>query len=330
MRRLRAGSLIVALVFVVLAALAGCRAGDGASGSRGGESPARSGGPVEFKPIPITAGTHRFKLDDGAHGGREYLLHVPPAVATDPRQDRRLDRRPGSMVPLVVVLHGGLSGMPQIERLTGFSRLADREGFLVAYPGGYLTTWNAGGCCGPARLAGVDDVGFLTRLIDHLIGTGLVDSRRIYATGFSNGAGMALRLACEGPGLLAAVGAHAGSVLEKCAPDRPISVLITHGTADRGVPINGGGERDFNDDRPFPPVSEVVDLWRRQDGLPALRATERGPGARLGEAARCRSTSKDGRGVEVAFCAIDGLAHKWPQQGASAFWEFFAAHPRGR
>jgi polyhydroxybutyrate depolymerase len=283
---------------------------------------------VEIKGIPIAVGTHRLKLGNGAHSGREYLLHVPPAVAAGPWRDGR----PVRTAPLVLVLHGGLSHMGEVERLTGFSSLADREGFLVAYPNGHLTTWNAGGCCGPAKLAAVDDVGFLERLIDDLAATGLVDPARIHATGFSNGAGMALRLACAGPGRLAAVGAHAGSILRKCAPDRPISVLITHGAADRGVPIDGGGKRDFNDDRPFPPVSQVVDLWRKEDGLPALRATEHatehGPGSRLGEAARCRSTGKDERGVEVAFCAIGGLAHRWPPQGASAFWEFFAAHPR--
>ena len=65
-------------------------------------------------------------------------------------------------------------------------RLADREGFVVVYPNGSgllrarLLTWNAGGCCGYAMRADVDDVGFVRALLDDLAARVAFDRRRVY------------------------------------------------------------------------------------------------------------------------------------------------------
>ena len=74
---------------------------------------------------------------------RSYRLHVPEGY------------RETETVPLVVVVHGAFSTSAEFEQHTGFSELADREGFIVAYPDGigilgFLQHWNAGHCCGKA------------------------------------------------------------------------------------------------------------------------------------------------------------------------------------
>jgi len=92
---------------------------------------------------------------------RSYLLHVLPNYnATIP-------------VPLVLVLHGATQSPASAERMSGMSELADREGFLVAYPSGTsrfgrMPTWNAGNCCGYALNNNIDDVGFVRALIQRL------------------------------------------------------------------------------------------------------------------------------------------------------------------
>ncbi len=57
----------------------------------------------------------------------------------------------------------------------------------------------------PAHRKHVDDVGFLSALIDHLVATRHIDPHRVYATGPSNGGIMADLLGCELSDKLAAI-----------------------------------------------------------------------------------------------------------------------------
>ncbi|WP_433474080.1 alpha/beta hydrolase family esterase [Spirillospora sp. CA-142024] len=304
----------IALVLLAVSlALAGCTEKPGEKGKEGGR-------PEKVDGIPTSQGTHKQKLDVGTIGHREYLLHVPAKMADGKWEDGK----PADPPALVIALHGGLANMSQMEKLTGFDKLSDEHGFLVAYPDGFMTTWNAGDCCGAAKIGHIDDVGFLGKLIDKVTGAGLADPKRVYVTGFSNGAGMAYRMACEKPGEIAAIGVVEGALVTKCDPGRPVSAMIFHGTADRNVPYDGGGNRDFNDGRPFPPVSEAVDFWRRVAGLPEPHERVKA----LSDGTSCESTGKSGRGVAVTFCKIDGGTHRWPDEAGAMLWNFFAAHPR--
>lgn len=314
---------ILGMICVIMLLLAACEGssdggdadGRGRDGARGAEKR-----PAKVAGVPTKAGTHKLKLEVGTPGHREYLLRVPPKLT----KGRFRDRKPVKPLPLVLAMHGGLANMTKMESLSGFNDLADSKGFLVAYPDGFMTTWNAGDCCGAAKIGKIDDVGFLTKLIDKLTKAGLADPDRVYATGFSNGAGMAYRMACERPGKVAAIGVVSAALAMDCDPAEPTSVMVFHGTADRSVPYAGGGDRDFNDKRPFPPVSQAIDFWRRQADLPELRETvyDRGD-------TTCRSTGEGGRAdVEVALCRIDGGGHRWPDEAAGLLWKFFAAHPR--
>ena len=118
---------------------------------------------------------------------RIYLLHVPSSYDGL------------SAVPLVVALHGYSGNGAGLESLTGFSVKANSNNFIVVYPDGTGSTrsWNAGNCCGQAMTNNVDDVGFISALIDTLSANYNIDSTRIYATGFSNGSMMSYRLAAE-------------------------------------------------------------------------------------------------------------------------------------
>ncbi|NKZ06647.1 alpha/beta hydrolase family esterase [Actinomadura latina] len=305
---------ILLVVLAVTLVLAGCTEERGKKGEEGGR-------PAKVDGIPTSQGTHKQKMDVGTFGHREFLLHVPAKVSDGKWEDGK----PADPPALVIALHGGLANMGQMQDLTGFDKLSDEHGFLAAYPDGFMTTWNAGDCCGAAKIGNIDDVGFLTKLIDTMTGAGLADPKRVYVTGFSNGAGMAYKMACEKPGKVAAIGVVEGALVTPCDPDRPVSAMIFHGTADRNVPFNGGGDRDFNDKRPFPPVSKAVEFWREKAGLPELHQDVKA----LGGSTDCRSTGKGSQGVAVTFCKIKGGKHQWPDEAAPMLWEFFASHPRG-
>lgn len=301
---------ILLVVLAITLVVAGCTNETGGEGGR----------PAKVDGIPTSQGTHKQKIDVGTIGHREFLVHVPSKVTGGTWEDGK----PAEPPALVIALHGGLATMGKMEDLSGFNRLSDENGFLVAYPNGVMTTWNAGDCCGAAKIGNVDDVGFLTKLIDKLTGAGLADPDRVYVTGFSNGAGMAYRMACEKPGKVAAIGVVEGALVTECDPGRPVSAMIFHGTADGSVPFNGGGNRDFNDRRPFPPVSKAVDFWRRVAGLPEPSE----PVEALTDDTVCESTGKGDAGVAVAFCKIKGGGHQWPDRASAMLWDFFASHPR--
>ena len=194
-------------------------------------------------PAP-TPGDHTLTVDT-PEGQRQVLLHAP-AGASKPR-------------PLVIALHGAGETGSDFANDTGFSRLADREGFLVAYPsaGGPNSFWNLTG-----QAPGASDVEALERSLDQLEAAGCVDRARVFVTGVSNGGGMTARLACDLSERLAGAASVAGGYrsLPACKPERPLPVLEIHGTADQVVPY-GGKPPDFNG-----AVKRWLWQWRRIDG----------------------------------------------------------------
>ncbi|MBO2455880.1 hypothetical protein J4573_53015 [Actinomadura barringtoniae] len=249
---------------------------------------------------------------------RSYLLHVPAK------------RKAGARAPLVIALHGGLNDGKYIENQSGLDQVSDANGFLVAYPDGFMGTWNGGGCCSFARVADIDDVSFIDKLISTLVNEGVADPKRIYLTGFSNGGGLAYKYACDRPGKVAALGVVSGALATPCGKQTDLSILAFHGTADFSVPYFGGGNMDYDVKVPFLPVNTVADIWRRLLDLPALTLNILFKGA-----TGCMSTGRGHYGDEVELCTIIGGGHEWPQlkgtagvDGSKMLWAFFSTHPR--
>lgn len=269
---------------------------------------------------------------------RSYQLHVPPAV-TGP-------------MPLVIVMHGGGGSAVPTIRMTRFDAQADQAGFLVVYPNGTdrsrallnrmgkpgFLTWNAGTCCGYALDNHVDDVGFIRAVVRQVAGQYKVDSKRVYATGISNGAMMAYTLACEASDTFAAVGIVSGIVSDPdCKPVRPVSVIAFHGTADHNIPIDGGvGDKAFIKDN-RPPVQNSIDFWVKADGCNSTPQQSHQIKLDIRTYRGCRD------GTAIAYYVIEGGGHSWPGgerlsymldapsdavNATHVMWQFFAAHPR--
>lgn len=157
--------------------------------------------------------------------------------------------------PLVIVLHGG-GGNIDVMRRVGFEPIAQADDFLVVYPQGQGNGWRdgRGGKVISDRSGDVDDVAFLTAIIDSLIADGRADPKRVYVLGASNGGMMSLRMACERADRLAGIVAVIALLPEDmeaaCKPSEPVPVMLMVGTADRFVPFAGGPVAGFlNDER---------------------------------------------------------------------------------
>jgi polyhydroxybutyrate depolymerase len=153
---------------------------------------------------------------------RSAVLHLPDAAR-------------GRALALLIAFHGWGSSGAQFERETGFDAVANRRGFAVLYPSSAGSHWQISG---PPT-----DVTFTIRLLARVEAVACVDRRRVYATGLSNGAGMAARLSCEASLQIAGAVPLAGyySSRAPCDPVRPVSLLEIHGTDDNVVPYHGTG-----------------------------------------------------------------------------------------
>jgi polyhydroxybutyrate depolymerase len=172
----------------------------------------------------------------------------------------------GTPMPLVIAMHGGGGWGVQLQNQSQLSVKADVAGFIVVYPEGVRTpvtgirTWNAGGCCGYAMNQNIDDVGFISALIDTLKANYSIDTNRIYATGMSNGAFLAYRLACELSNKIAAIAPVAGSMnVSSCMPTRGVPVIHFHSKLDTNVPylggVGSGASGHYN-----PPIDSVLNV----------------------------------------------------------------------
>jgi len=102
-------------------------------------------------------------------------------------------------------------------------------------------------------------VGFTKDLIDHLENEYKVDPQRIYATGFSNGAKMVYRLACELSDRIAAIAPVSGTLgVDSPKPSRPVAIIHFHGLADHFAPFKGGAGRASPNHRS---VADTLAWW---------------------------------------------------------------------
>jgi polyhydroxybutyrate depolymerase len=271
---------------------------------------------------------------------RKYLLHVPANL------------KPTEGLPLVIALHGG-HGTPQfMERETKFSELADREGFIVAYPAAYGNNWNDGRVIlsSDAYKEKVDDVAAIAAIIDDISQKYTVDPKRIYVAGISNGAIMTHYLGARLSDRLAAIASVAGNLSDQVArqfnPKAPLSVLLIHGTADPIVPYDGGKVFGGKSGSTVG-TSETVQLWSRSDRVETTPAAS-GSLPDVDRKDRCTATwqSWDGPGnTEVRLIVLKGGGHTWPDgkqylprflvgnvcrdfSGTQVIWDFFKAHPK--
>ena len=182
------------------------------------------------------------------HNGleRSYILYVPASYSTNIE------------TPLVLNLHGYSSNAGQQMIYSNFYPIADEEGFILVHPEGTTDLngfqfWNSG------ELSEVDDVGFLSTLIDQIALEFNINLNRVYSMGMSNGGFMSYRLACELSDKIAAIASVTGSMstnqITSCNPDRPVPVMQIHGTADPTVLYDGNNLLSIES------IDNVISFW---------------------------------------------------------------------
>jgi len=260
---------------------------------------------------------------------REYLLHVPDSYSGS------------EAVPLVITLHGFAQWPANQAFVSQWNTLADEEDFIVVYPSGtrFPKRWRAS-WDGSDPQSVATEVQFFNDLLDKLSQDYVIDPERVYVNGLSNGAGMSLRLACELPERVAAIGGVAGAYLvdlDDCPGEVP--GIFFHGKADPIVPFEGGPSERF--ELPFPNVADFVEEYASLNHCQPDEQTFLSEGNVVGvNYVDCDA------GADVVFYTIEDGGHTWPGGRAlpesitgktsneldatRLLWDFFVEHPGSR
>ena len=309
---------------VLLAVLAGCGRQSLPTQTPPTQTPPAKTPAKPTPPLVYSAGDHSETIDENKVQ-RTYIVKVP--LGYDGKRQ----------LPLVMLLHGWTGSAKLAEAYTGMGKEADMGHFLLVVPDGLGKPqgWN----CGFLNLGGdgVDDVKFLTDVLDAVGKKVKVDPRRIYVAGHSNGGMMAYLMGAKLSNRVAAIGVVSGSIGfdqgEKIAhvdpPTRPVSAIIIHGLLDPTVPYNHGPGLLQN----CTSAPESAAFWAKSDGITTNPT--------VSTAANGNLEQRDWRAgpIEVKLISIANGTHDWPGgvnwegpetktgfNTAEQLWGFFAAH----
>jgi len=218
--------------------------------------------------------------------------------------------------PIIVVLSGiNATTKQEIGRdhLTAYVQAGEAE---LVYPVGYEKSWNAGGCCGKAAKADVNDVAFLEALVAS------VDPGHRHAVdlvGYSNGGRLAYRISCTDPSLVNQIAVVKAMPQPGCEPAKPVTLLQVDSTDDKQVPYQPGDKG-----KESPPATVQVARLVSDDVCSTKKTTTQTRGIlRLTTWPDCAD------GTRLAFAVYHGGGHSFPQasgatpSAAAVIWAFF-------
>jgi polyhydroxybutyrate depolymerase len=292
-------------------------------------------------------GSHTMAIHvDGLE--RTYIVHVPASY------------KPSIATPMVVMLHGGGGTARAAMWETEWVDKADKEGFLAVFPNALARDparsshfsrnpqlWNDGSERFYPDQKAPDDVRFIAAMLDDLAARFTLDERRIYVTGFSNGASMSFRLGAELSDRIAAIAPVAGALwFDPPRLKQPVSMCYITGTADPlnliegGAPKLANGGSDSVRAKPKPPLRDSILKWAK-----ALGCAETSPDVSERNGVRTEVHSTCSAAAEVVYLAVEGLGHTWaggrsllPEsmvgktsqkiKATDVIWAFFQRHAR--
>lgn len=255
--------------------------------------------------VPVQAGGSGELSVDTPEGPRTFVLHVPAGY------DKNVP------TPVLFGFGGRDDSAENFRAYSQLLRTAGREA-IVIYPRAIDGGWEGAPY---ATVRPGADVDFVRAIVEKTRFSYHIDPARIYATGMSNGGGMAALLGCRAPDLVAGIAPVAGAFyhpVEAGCTGAPVPALIVHGTADPLMAYGGGVIHEA----PYFSVPEMVGFYSARNGCWGPGVETPVPGGVRIAGANCVK--------EVQELRIDGgLHHWWYQPDTSAeVWGFLARQHR--
>jgi polyhydroxybutyrate depolymerase len=165
---------------------------------------------------------------------RQYLIHLPPSFNSLTK------------LPVIFALHGGGGTYKNTIKFYNLDKLADENNFIIVYPNAVNKAWTMPGITSRRKVSekNVDDVKFISVLLDSLIANYKVDSLHVFCTGISRGGMFSFYLAYTLSERITAIAPVCGGISRTIAGDysfqHPTPVLMINGTKDPLVSYTGG------------------------------------------------------------------------------------------
>ena len=256
---------------------------------------------------PATGNVSKFITVNGLK--RSYHLYIPSTSHDE------------TAVPLVIALHGGGGTGKKVNKLFRLNSLSEQYGFIVVYPDAFDHHWNDGRGVRKyqSQRENIDDVAFISAMIDAIAGDFNIDEKRVYVMGASNGAMMSFRLGCELAPKIRAMAPVIGSMPEnlaaRCVPARPVPLIMINGTDDPLVPWQGGYVHGFRKKLgKIISVRKTIDLWVDRNGcspdpqISLVPDSDPHDGTRV----KIRTYRNCQDKAAVILYEIQGGGHTWP------------------
>ena len=261
---------------------------------------------------------------------RSFLIYVPKNIKEN--------------APLVVAIHGYTSSAKTLMGYSGINQIADKEGFLVAYPQGTKDSrdnnfFNVG--YEFHSDSKVNDVNFIREIVLNLTKDYKLNSKRVFATGMSNGGDMSYLLACTSSDLFTAVAPVAGvmmkDTLENCNPEKKIPIFEIHGTKDSISKFEG----DMNNEDKwgaYYDLPSTIEFWVNKHALSEKETIQlENKNTEDGTTITFERYWSDESQREVWFYIVNDGNHTWPGMtglfsrtanqdinSAEEIWKFFS------
>ena len=229
---------------------------------------------------------------------REYNLFVP-------------NNPPDTPMPLLIAFHGGGGAGETFPQQGEFEVLGQAEGFLVAFPQGYVDPGNEGEWQLNTRPDAHHDIDFINAMIDEIARNHSVDTSRIYATGYSLGSMFIYEVACQMSGRIAAVASLAGTMPispAACEPERYAPIMHIHG-ADDGLIAYGNtwDWKAWDEVGEMRDIPSLIEYWRAKYNCQNTRETDSNAGTHFVHD-MCE------QGARVEHHRVNGIGHNWPDR----------------
>ncbi|MFT3706803.1 MAG: PHB depolymerase family esterase [Archangium sp.] len=236
-------------------------------------------------------------------------------ITVDGRERHYLAWEAGKGAPLVLSLHGRAGTTSGQEKLSSVMPIARREKFTLVIPAGLHESWHDARDYGPSAEEGVDDVKFLSELIDEFVNKHGADPKRVYVMGMSNGGFMTLTLVCRLSGKIAGASSITGQLAKKlendCPMTKPIPVALFLGTDDPLVPFNGGQVAKVRGETLS--AKDTFSLLAKKNGCDGEPSVTALPDLDPNDGTRVTLTQATGAcGAPVQLFTVEGGGHTWP------------------
>jgi polyhydroxybutyrate depolymerase len=242
---------------------------------------------------------------------RQYMIHLPPAF------------NHGTRLPVIFAFHGGGGEYKKTIRYYNLNGLADRYGYIIVYPNAVNKAWSMQGVSSRVRKTEntVDDVGFISALLDNLIAEFSVDSSLVFCTGISRGGIFSLFLAWQLSERIKAIAPVCASIPQSIARDyvfmHPTPVLLINGTEDPLINYKGGpGKMNTrnagNQEADMLPTENLIEKMVKMNNCPSDPIISNLPDLDPGDgctAVDFRYPCKNGL---VEFIKVIHGGHAWP------------------